>query len=147
MEHLTKIIANTRINPNLPTQAFVADFIESGKYDDFLKFLCQLYKPKMDMLNKAMMTRFPGILSAEISGGFFAPLTLGNITGDKESAFIESAKGEGVGIAPAWDAVAPNVKKEMRKKGLFIRLTFPAFKASDIEWGISKLKETVDMVG
>ncbi|WP_054695724.1 aminotransferase class I/II-fold pyridoxal phosphate-dependent enzyme [Desulfosarcina cetonica] len=30
VDHLTQVIANTRINPNLPTQAFIADFIEAG---------------------------------------------------------------------------------------------------------------------
>jgi hypothetical protein len=52
-----------------------------------------------------------------------------------------------VGIAAAWDTVAPNFKEEMRKKGLFVRLTFPAYEPKRIEWGISKLKETVAQFG
>jgi len=141
--HLSRIVANTRINPNLPTQAFIADFIESGRYDDFLRYLRELYKPRMDVLNTAISTHFPGAFPVEISGGFFAPLTLENISIDNESAFLESAKDAGVGIAPAWDAIAPNFKEEIRKKGLFVRLTFPAYEPNKIEWGISKLKETV----
>jgi hypothetical protein len=49
-----------------------------------------------------------------------------------------------VGVAAAWDAFPPNCKEEKRKKGLFIRLTFPAFEPDRIEWGILKLKETVE---
>ncbi len=69
---------------------------------------------------------------------------LENISSDKESSFIESAKQAGVGIAAAWDAVPPNYKEERRKKGLFIRLTFPAYEPDKIKWGISKLKETAE---
>jgi len=142
--HLSGVIANTRINPNLPTQAFIADFIESGRYDDFVKYLRELYKPRMEALNTALNTLFPGALPVEISGGFFAPLTLENISGDKEASFIESAKQAGVGVSAAWDAVPPNCQAETRKKGLLVRLTFPAYEPEKIKWGISKLKEIAD---
>jgi DNA-binding transcriptional MocR family regulator len=145
VEHLSGIIANTRINPNLPTQAFIADFIQSGRYDDYLEYLCELYRPRMDALNTAINTHFPGAFPVEISGGFFALLNLGDISVDNELAFIKSAKDAGVGIAPAWSAVAPNFKEEMREKGLFVRLTFPAYQSNEIEWGISKLKETSEL--
>jgi len=145
VEHLSGIIVNTRINPNLPTQAFIADFIESGKYNDFLAYLCKLYKPRMDALNTALNGMFPGAIPVPITGGFFASLTFDNISIDNEAAFIESAKEAGVGIAAAWDAVAPNFRAEMRKKGLFTRLTFPAYEPDRIEWGISKLKETTNL--
>jgi 2-aminoadipate transaminase len=142
--HLSRIIVNTRINPNLPTQAFIADFIETGKYDDFVKYLCKLYRPRMEALNSALNSLFPGAFPVAISGGFFAALTLENISGDKEASFIESAKQAGVGVAAAWDALPPNCREEKRKKGLFIRLTFPAFAPDKIQWGILKLKETVE---
>lgn len=145
IEHLSGVIANTRINPNLPTQAFIADFIQSGRYEDYLQYLCKLYRPSMDALNTAINTHFPEASPAEISGGFFAPLILENISSDQEARFIESAKEAGVGIAPAWNAVAPNFKEEMRKKGLFVRLTFPAYQSDEIKWGISKLKETSEL--
>ena len=147
IEHLSGIITNTRINPNLPTQAFIADFIESGRYDDFLEYLCKLYKPRMEALNSALNTQFPGAFPVAITGGFFASLTLENISSDQEAPFIECAKEAGVGIAAAWDAVAPNFSEEMREKGLFVRLTFPAYEPSKIEWGISKLKETAALFG
>jgi 2-aminoadipate transaminase len=143
VRHLSGIIANTRLNPNLPTQAFIADFIESGQYDDFVKYLCKLYRPRMEALNTALNGLFPGASAVAISGGFFALLTLENISGDKEPSFIESSKQAGVGVAAAWDALAPNCKEEKRKKGLPIRLTFPAFEPDKIQWGILKLKETV----
>jgi 2-aminoadipate transaminase len=142
--HLSSIIANTRINPNLPTQAFIADFIESGRYDSYVKYLRKLYKPRMEALNNALNSLFPGGFPVAISGGFFAPLTLENISSDKEASFVESAKQAGVGVAAAWDALPPNCKEEKRKKGLFLRLTFPAYEPDKIEWGILKLKETAD---
>ena len=147
IEHLSRIVANTRINPNLPTQAFIADFIESGRYDDFIEYLCNLYKPRMEALNSALDVHFPGASPVTISGGFFAALTLENISSDQEARFIECAKEAGVGIAAAWDTVAPNFKETMRKKGLFVRLTFPAYEPKRIEWGIAKLKETVALFG
>jgi 2-aminoadipate transaminase len=140
--HLSGVIANTRINPNLPTQAFIADFIESGRYNDFVKYLCKLYRPRMEALNTALNSLFPGAFPVAITGGFFAPLTLENISCDKEASFIESAKQAGVGVAAAWDALPPDCKEEKRKKGLFIRLTFPAYEPKKIAWGILKLKET-----
>jgi DNA-binding transcriptional MocR family regulator len=143
--HLSGIIANTRLNPNLPTQAFIADFIESGQYDEFVKYLCKLYRPRMDALNAALNSLFPGAFPVAISGGFFALLTLENTSGDKEASFIEAAKQAGVGVAAAWNALAPNCKEEKRKKGLLIRLTFPAFEPDKIEWGILKLKEAAEL--
>ncbi len=147
VEHLSRIVANTRINPNLPTQAFITDFIESGRYTDFLEYLRTLYKPRMEALNTALHALFPGTFPVAISGGFFASLSLPNISRDQEAAFIKRAREAGVGIGAAWDAVAPNFQEDMRKKGLFIRLTFPAYEPHQIEWGISKLRETAAQFG
>jgi DNA-binding transcriptional MocR family regulator len=145
VKHLSGIVANTRINPNLPTQAFIADFIQSGKYDDYLKYLCELYRPRMDALNRAINTHFPEAFPIEITGGFFAPINLVDVSVDNEKRFIKAAKDAGVGIAAAWNAVAPNFLEETQKKGLFVRVTFPAFKPEEIAWGISTLKETSEL--
>ncbi len=143
-ELVVEVAANTRINPNLPTQGFITDFIASGKYVDFLNYLRNLYRPKMDALNDALNAKFPGAFPVDIRGGFFSCISLKTITSDKEALFIQSAKEAGVGIAAAWDAVAPNFREEKRKQGLFVRLTFPAFEPEQIKWGISKLKEVED---
>jgi 2-aminoadipate transaminase len=143
--HMVKVLANTRINPNLPTQAFIADFIESGKYAEFLNYLCTLYRPKMDALNVSLNTHFPESSSVDISGGFFASISLQKITPEKEESFIKSALKAGVGIAAGWDAVAPNLREKRRKNGLFTRLTFPAYEPEEIRWGIAKLKELEEM--
>jgi DNA-binding transcriptional MocR family regulator len=78
-EQVVEIAANTRINPNLPTQAFITDFIESGKYLDFLNYLCNLYRPKMDALNDALNVHFPGSFPVLIRGGFFSCISLKTI--------------------------------------------------------------------
>ncbi|OGR13947.1 MAG: hypothetical protein A2277_08515 [Desulfobacterales bacterium RIFOXYA12_FULL_46_15] len=144
VNHFTQVIANTRINPNLPTQGFIADFIQSGQYDEYLQYLIRLYRPRMDALNHALRAHFPSDFSSAVTGGFFAALTFPNVSKENEAAFIESARKNGVSIAPAWDAVAQDVRDDKQKKGLFIRLTFPALDPESIEWGILKLKETAD---
>lgn len=141
VDHMIRVVANTRINPNLPTQAFIASFIESGEYEKFLANICSLYKPRMDALNEALNTHFPGAFATDISGGFFTSLTLMKITPEQEQSFINAAKEAGIGIAAAWDAVAPNCRDLKRQKGLFMRLTFPAFEPDQITWGISTLKK------
>ena len=145
VEHMGKVVANSRINPNLPTQAFITDFMESGKCSDFLDYLCTFYKPRMDALNLSLNAHFPGAFPVDISGGFFASVSLKKITPDKEESFIRSAQEAGVGIAAAWDAVAPNLREKKRKEGLFTRLTFPAYEPEEIQWGIAKLKELEEL--
>ena len=98
----------------------------------------------MDSLNTAIKTHFPDNYTVDISGGFFATLTFGGISPEYETTFVQSAKDAGVGIAPAWNAIAPNFRDEKRQNGLFVRLTFPAFQPDAIQWGISKLKELHD---
>ena len=141
VDHMARIVAHSRLNPNLPTQAFVADFIRSGKYEDFLNYLRSLYKPRMDALNSSLSVSFPGAFPVTVSGGFFVSLSLSRVGSDKEQSFIASAKQAGVTISAAWDAVAPNRRDEVRKQGLFIRLPFPHCEPERIEWGVSKLKE------
>lgn len=141
IEHMSRIVANTRINPNLPTQAFIADFIESGKYEKYLNYLRSLYKPRMMALNESLSVYFPEAYTVEISGGFFSSISLNKITSDREKLFVDYAKEAGVGIAAAWNSVAPNLREKKRKEGLFIRFTFPAYEPEEIKWGISKLKE------
>lgn len=141
VDHMVDVIANTRINPNLPTQAFIADFMASGNYDRFLDDICRFYKPRMDALNDALDEHFRGAYPTNLTGGFFAALILEKVTSDKEPDFIKKAKESGVGIAAAWNAVAPNFRQSKKQKGLFTRLTFPAFEPELIKWGIATLKK------
>lgn len=141
MDQMTNIVANTRLNPNLPTQGFIVDFIQSGEYKAYLSYLCHLYKPRMDALNTGLNINFPGAVCADIRGGFFACINLAGIPAEKEALFQAAAQAEGVGVAPAWDAVAPNLRQAKQKNGLLVRLTFPAYDASEIEWGIATLKQ------
>jgi 2-aminoadipate transaminase len=141
MEFMEKVVGNTRLNPNLPTQAFLADFIESGKYRNYLNYLCSHYKPKLDALNRALKAYFPGTSSDQLTGGFFATVTLRKILRDREKSFVGAAKEAGVNIIEGWGTVAPNFLEEKRKEGLLIRLTFPACQAEQLEWGVKKLKD------
>jgi DNA-binding transcriptional MocR family regulator len=95
----------------------------------------------MDALNEALNTHFPGAFAIDRSGGFFTCLTLMKIKPEQEQSFVNAAKEAGIGIAAAWDAVAPNCRDSKRQKGLFMRLTFPAFEPDQITWGISTLKK------
>ena len=141
VDPVTEVLSNTRLNPNLPSQAFIADFIDSGTYFEFLDRLCKLYKPRMEALNQALGANFPGSATVDITGGFFATLELPNIGPDKEKAFISAAGQAGVNISAAWDAVAPDLRTRKQKDGMFIRLTFPACEPEMIAWGIGTLKE------
>lgn len=141
IEFMEKIVGNTRLNPNLPTQAFLADFIESGKYKNYVSYLCSHYKPKLDALNRSLKTHFPGASSGQLAGGFFATITLKKIPRDKEKLFVKTAKDAGVNITEGWGTVAPNFLEEKQKDGLLIRLTFPACQAEQLVWGVEKLKD------
>ncbi len=143
---VTTVIANTRINPNLPTQAFISDFIEAGEYDAFLNFLHDLYRPKMDALNRAMDLYFSETDPVRITGGFFALVRLSQITEDKEDRFIKAVKDAGVSISSARAVFAPNILKKNRGKGLFVRLIFPALEPEQIERGVATLKEVEQSV-
>ena len=146
LEEMTKVVANTRLNPNLPTQGFIKNFIQSGEYKDYLNYLCNLYKPRMDALNISLNASFPKTFFSDIKGGFFSCIRLKSIPSKKEEIFQSAAMAAGVGIAPAWDSVAPNFRKERQKQGLLIRLTFPAYNAEEIEWAIAKLKQIEDRI-
>lgn len=139
VDPMMQVVANTRINPNLPTQAFIADFIESGQYRQFLNKICDFYRPRMVALNEAMAAHFPEALPAPLTGGFFACLTLGHVAADRQAEFIQSAAQAGVGLAAAWNAVAPDLQEEKRGQGLFVRLTFPPFDPEQIRWGVATL--------
>lgn len=145
ISQMTHIVANTRLNPNLPTQGFITDFINSGGCKDYLNYLCDLYRPRMDALNHALEVNFPGAYAGAIHGGFFSTIELESITADKVESFVSKAVEAGVGIAPAWDGVAPNLREAKQNKGLLVRLTFPVYAADDVSWGISTLKQIQDL--
>lgn len=73
---IPRIIANTRINPNLPTQAFITDFIELGGYNAFLANLCEMYKPRMEAINAVLNAHYPRAFTGATNGGFLRPLPL-----------------------------------------------------------------------
>jgi 2-aminoadipate transaminase len=52
VEQLAPVIANTRINPNYPTQAMIHKVIASGEYDEYLRYLVGLYRPRMDATSR-----------------------------------------------------------------------------------------------
>ena len=141
LPRMTRVVANTRLNPNLPTQGVIADFIRSGACRRYLSDLCALYTPRMAALNRAMKDHFPGGFSGEVTGGFFSCIRLKTIGPEKEQAFLDAARAAGVGITPAWDAVSPDVRAASKESGLLIRLTFPACTPEDIAWGMGRLKE------
>ena len=141
MAQMTNIVANTRLNPNLPTQAFIVDFIQSGNYKDYLNYLRDLYRPRMDALNIALKANFPDAVRTDVKGGFFCCVQLGAVHSEQEKMLQASASEAGVGVAPAWDAVAPDFREEKQKQGLLVRLNFPAYGPEEIEWGIATLKQ------
>jgi 2-aminoadipate transaminase len=138
VERLAPVIANTRLNPNYPTQAMIHKVIASGEYDEYLKYLWGLYRPRMDTLNGALLRYLAGIEVPQVTGGFFMGIWLPGI--DDEEGFVKEAKNKGVNIATA-NVYCPGWKKVLREKhkGSFFRLTFPSIKSEEIEQGIERI--------
>jgi 2-aminoadipate transaminase len=141
VEQLTPVIANTRLNPNYPTQAMIHYVMSTGEYDKYLDYLMKLYRPRMDSLNRALAQHLRGIEVPFVTGGFFMGIRLPGIR--DEVAFIKKAKEKGVDLASA-NVYPPGWKKTYEEKfgGPFFRLTFPALKPNDIEKGIERIAET-----
>jgi 2-aminoadipate transaminase len=138
VDQLTPVIANTRLNPNYPTQAMIHKTMASGEYDEYLQYLYGLYRPRMDALNRSLLRYLDDIDVPHLTGGFFMGLWLPGI-GDEEG-FVKAAKVKGVNIATA-NVYCPGWKKVLqeRNKGSFFRLTFPSIKSEDIEQGIERI--------
>jgi 2-aminoadipate transaminase len=147
VNQLTPVIANTRLNPNYPTQAMIYQVIDSGEYDKYIKYLADLYRPRLEALNTSLEEHFPGRERQPVTGGFFTGLWLAGI--QDEEAFVEAAKVKEVAIAPA-SVFAPGWKTHYWKKqgGPFFRLTFPSVSSENIAEGVARLGETyVQMKG
>lgn len=138
VEQLAPVIANTRINPNYPTQAMIHQTIASGEYDTYLRYLVGLYRPRMDALNRSLLRYLDDIEVPQVTGGFFMGVWLPGIR--DEEGFVKAAKTKGVNIATA-NVFCPGWKKILqgRHKGPFFRLTFPSVKSEDIEQGIERI--------
>jgi 2-aminoadipate transaminase len=141
VDQLTPVIANTRLNPNYPTQAMIHYVMSTGEYDKYLDYLIKLYRPRMDSLNKSLSQHFRGTEVPLVTGGFFMGIWLPGI--HDEVAFIKTAKGKGVDIASA-NVYPSGWKKNYEEKfgGPFFRLTFPSLKPGEIEKGIERIAET-----
>jgi 2-aminoadipate transaminase len=138
VDQLAPVIANTRLNPNYPTQAMIHKTIASGEYDEYLQYLSGLYRPRMEALNRSLLMYLDGIEVPQVTGGFFTGIWLPGI-GDEEG-FVKAAKAKGVNIAAA-NVYCPGWKKilQERHRGSFFRLTFPSVKPEDIELGIERI--------
>ncbi|MBM4313409.1 MAG: PLP-dependent aminotransferase family protein [Deltaproteobacteria bacterium] len=141
VDRLAPVIANTRLNPNYPTQAMIHKMIESGEYDEYLGYLSRLYQPRMDTLNRSLLKYLAGIEVPQVTGGFFMGIWLPGIS--DEEGFVKAAKARGVNIAVA-NVYCPGWKKILQEKhkGSFFRLTFPSLKSEDIEQGIERIATT-----
>jgi len=141
VDRLAPVIANTRLNPNYPTQAMIHKMIESGEYDEYLGYLSRLYQPRMDTLNRSLLKYLDGIEVPQVTGGFFMGIWLPGIS--DEEGFVKAAKARGVNIAVA-NVYCPGWKKTLQEKhkGSFFRLTFPSLKSEDIEQGIERIATT-----
>jgi 2-aminoadipate transaminase len=141
VDRLAPVIANTRLNPNYPTQAMIHNVIASGEYDQYLADLVGLYRPRMDALNESLLKYLGDIEVPRVTGGFFAGLWLPGI-GDEED-FVKAAKANAVNIATA-NVFCPGWKTSLREKhqGAFFRLTFPSVSPEEIEQGIERIGKT-----
>ena len=112
--------------------------IASGEYDRYLEYLVRLYRPRMDALNRSLLTYLDGIEVPQVTGGFFMGVWLPGVY--DEEGFVKAAKAKGVNIATA-NVYCGGWKKVLQEKhkGSFFRLTFPSIKAEDIEQGLERI--------
>lgn len=140
LNKMTPVIGNTRLNPNYPTQAAINNLIESGFYDKHLTYLKDLYRTRMEAVNRAINAELPELDVPELTGGFFLGVWLPGI--EDKKGFVEALKAKGVILAPP-SVFAPGVQEKAEKeKGAFFRLTFPALSPEENEKGIALLAET-----
>ena len=141
LDAMTPVVANTRLNPNYPTQAVIHSLMSSGFYDEHLRFLRDLYRPRMEAMNLALEKAFPEVSFPTLTGGFFFGLWLPGIR-DEES-FVEALKPKGVVLSPP-QVFAPGWRERTHEErgGVFFRLTFPAFSPEDNRLGIERIAET-----
>lgn len=136
ISQLEKIISNTRLNPNYPTQAVLAELFKRGLYSQQIEFLQTLYEPKMSAFNQALEEHFAEETMVKITGGFFALLQLPTFSPDYD--YVENVAKKGVIINIA-NVCPPNIKVDKT----LIRLTFPALSVDEISLGIKVMKEVM----
>lgn len=141
VKQMTPVVADTRLNPNYPTQAAINQLFETGFYDRHLASLQELYKPRMDAMNEGIESLLPGLGTPHLTGGFFQGLWLVGLR--EEQPFLESLKAKGVLLAPA-NVFAPGWKEKLyqERSGVFFRLTFPALSIEENSQGIELIAET-----
>jgi len=141
VDRLAPVIANTRLNPNYPTQAMIHHVIVSGGYDQYLRYLAGHYRPRMDALNKTLLKHLDNLQVPQVTGGFFTGIWLPEIGNEEE--FVKAAKANGVNLATA-KVFCPGWKTALQKahRGPFFRLTFPSLQPREIEEGIERIGKT-----
>ena len=141
VKRMTPVVADTRLNPNYPTQAAINQLFETGFYDRHLDFLTELYRPRMDAMNDGIQSFLSDVGAPRLTGGFFQGLWLTGLP--EEKAFLDSLKSKGVLLAPA-NVFAPGWKDRLygEHAGVFFRLTFPALTVEENSRGIELIAET-----
>ena len=141
VKQMTPVVADTRLNPNYPTQAAINQLFESGFYDRHLDSLIELYRPRMEAMNDGLQSLLPDLGIPHLKGGFFQGIWLDGLT--EEKPFLESLKAKGVLLAPA-SVFAPGWKERLygERSGVFFRLTFPALSVEENSRGVELIAET-----
>jgi 2-aminoadipate transaminase len=134
---LSDLIANSRLNPNYPTQAFISEMMRTEGYDSYLKWLARHYEPRMRMMNQALKSMFAPTEYTPITGGFFTQIWLHGISFNKTFPMI--ARNNGVNIESGWNSMPGNIREIFENSGFPIRLTFPSLTPEAISEGISRL--------
>jgi 2-aminoadipate transaminase len=145
VERVTPVLANTRLNPNYPTQAAIHSLIETGFYDSHLKYLVDLYRPRMQAVNESIREYLPRVTAPHLTGGFFLGLALPGL--EDEERFLQVLLTKGVKLAPP-KVFAPGFEEYYRleRGAAFFRLTFPFFTEEENRQGIAAIAEAYQEV-
>ncbi len=143
LAEMTPVIANSRLNPNYPTQAAIHHLIESDFYDEHLAYLTDLYRPRMQAANQVIAQRFPQSGLPELTGGFFLGLWLPGIK--DEGKFVSAVKDKETTISVS-KVFAPGMREKYcnTPAKAFFRLTFPPFTPAEITFGVNTIADVYE---
>lgn len=122
---------------NTFTQFIVNDFMRSGSLDLHIMKICEMYKPKRDIMMKAMENYFPdGYVCNKPKGGMFAWVTLPEGI-DTEIMFLDALKEKVAYVHGKAFSVDGSGGRSMR-------LNFSYANSEKIEEGMKRLGEVID---
>ncbi len=146
VEKLQVLAEDTVLAPVLPTQAAVLEFHKRGYYASNLEHLKQLYAPRLQAIVAALKQYLPDIPFAVPEGGFFVSITLPEQVNCNN--LLSRAKQHGLILTDGRSFFADPLDEQQANKHpgeRFVRLPFCALEPAQIDAGIQRLAEVIQL--